>query len=142
MQIPSEADWRSEPWDLDIPYAYEHFFGKDLGESVSLFTEDSLTYQEDIMFMPAACFPFYLQAYIDYLTSEESKADSDGASCFFGIVEVRKNDILSGCHEELKERIRTLLVRLGDRQVWYDAEPEIYGDFKTKSKACLKLLEG
>ena len=124
MEIPSEADWRSEPWDLDIPYAYKHFFGKDVTESVSLFVDHALCYQEDIMFMPVACFYFYIHAYIDYLMSEQSEGDSDGASCFFGLVEVRKDDIRRG-PRHLRERIRELLQRLSDQQAWYDAEPHI-----------------
>lgn len=140
MQIPSEAEWRSEPWDLDIPYAYEHFFGKGREEAVSLFVDDSLYYQEDIMFMPVACFYFYVHAYIDYLMSEQSEGDSDGPSCFFSIVEVREHDILNGS-EELKQRVRTLLRRLGERQTWYDAEPDIYGDFQARAEAYLRLLE-
>ncbi len=140
MQIPSEADWRSEPWDLDIPYAYKHFFGKDRVQAAGLFVENALCYQEDVMFMPATCFYFYAHAYIDYLMSEQSEGDSDGASCFFGLVEVRADDILRG-PGELRERIRALLRRLGERQTWYDATPHIYGDFRRKAEACLKRIE-
>ena len=68
-EIPTEADWRSEPWDLDIPHAYQHFAGKSHEQAVELFQENAIYYQEDVMFMPRKCFPFYLRAYMEYLLS-------------------------------------------------------------------------
>lgn len=56
--IPTEADWRSEPWDLDVPHAYQHFVGKSHEQAVALFQENALLNQEDVMFMPRACFMF------------------------------------------------------------------------------------
>jgi hypothetical protein len=140
-RIPTEADWRSEPWDLDIPYAYRHFFGKTLAEAFDLFVENALCHQEDIMFMPLACFRYYVHAYIDYLLSDKSAGDSDGASCFFGIVECRKEDI-NGSGEGLRRRVRDVLLRLREEQQWFHAEPEIYGDFRVRGAEVLKLIEG
>jgi hypothetical protein len=59
MTIPAEVDWRSEPWGIDTPWAYKHFFGKNLAEAFDLFVENAMHYQEDIMFMPLACFKYY-----------------------------------------------------------------------------------
>ena len=42
------------------------------------------------MFMPLACFRYYIHAYLDYLLSDKSEGDSDGASCFFGLIEFRE----------------------------------------------------
>ncbi len=140
MNIPTNEDWRSEPSNLDAQCAYEHFFGKSLKESASLFVDNALYYQEDLMFMPVACFFFYAHAYIDYLVSDQSEGDADGASSLFGLVEVRKGDILRA-PPYLRERIRALLQRLANRQAWYDAEPQIYGDFKVKSEAYLSTIE-
>ena len=140
MVIPAEADWRSEPWDLDIPYAYEHFFGKSLVEAFDLFVENALRYQEDIMFMPLACFEYYIHAYMDYLLSDKSAGDSDGANCFFGIVECRSHDICGG-GDVLRRRVVEVLDRLRTRQPWYDATPEIYGDFAVMADEAMKLIE-
>jgi hypothetical protein len=114
MAIPTDDDWAHHPDDLDAACARRHFLGKSREQAVALFVENALNYQEDIMFMPVTCFYFYAHAYIDYLMSDRSEGDSDGASCFFGIVEVRKHELLRG-PPELRERIRTLLRRLGDR---------------------------
>ena len=137
--LPSETDWRREAWTLDIPYAYKHFLGKTREEAVQLFVENSLLYQEDIMFMPAACFRYYVHSYMDYLMSDQSAGDSDGASCFFGVVDVRHDDVRCA-DEHLKQTVRNVLARLASRQSWYDASPEIYGDFGVRADACLKLL--
>ncbi len=115
MNIPSETDWRSEPWCIDIPIAYEHFFGKSLDEAFALFVEKSICYQEDVMFMPKACFRFYLYAYMSYLLSPISSGDSDGASCFFELVEFRIDDILSS-DPVLGIRVSEVLNRLRDNQ--------------------------
>lgn len=141
MNIPTETDWRSEPWDLDIPYAYKHFFGKDLQEAFDLFVENSIYYQEDIMFMPLPCFRYYVLAYSNYLLSEQSKGDSDGASCFFGLVECRKDDIRSSS-EQLVAQIIMTLKNLRENQEWYDADEDIYGTFKARSETCLKQIQG
>lgn len=52
LSIPTEDDWRSEPWCLDIPIAYEHFSGKSLSEAVSMFDDNAICYQEDDVFRP------------------------------------------------------------------------------------------
>jgi len=140
MNIPTEADWRSEPWDLDSAYAYDHFFGKDLEEAFDVFVNNVLYYQEDLMFMPLSCFSYYVMAYSDYLLSEASKDDSDGANGFFGLVEIRNNDISQSGDAVIKQ-IRKTLTRLRDNQFWYDADEEIYGCFKTRGESCLKLIQ-
>jgi len=139
MKIPSESDWVHHPDDLDAAWAKGNFLGKTRQEAIAMFAENALLYQEDVMFMPAACFDFYVHAYIDYLMSDQSKGDSDGASCFFGVVEMRKEDILCGL-PTLRARVATLLRRLGERQTWYDAKPSIYGSFEQKSRACLRMI--
>ena len=137
--IPTEADWRSEVWDLDIPYAYEHFAGKSIDTAIALFREDALTYQEDLMFMPVVCFRFYVYAYIAYLLSDDSKGDSDGASCFFGLVDGRYKEI---CDSEttLVDTIANTLHHLETKQDWYDADVDIYGMFARRAHKSLKLI--
>lgn len=140
MNIPTETEWRTEPWDLDIPNAYKHFSGKSLEEAFELFVDNSLFYQEDIMFMPLPCFRFYVMAYANYLLSDQSKDDSDGASCFFGIVECRRDDIQSS-PEQLIAHIICTLEKLRENQEWFDAEEDIYGSFRARSETCLKQIK-
>jgi len=139
MKIPDESDWRSEPGCLDVKSAYGSFYGKDLAEAEALFVTNSLRYQEDIMFMPLACFRYYIWAYAHYLLSPSSINDSDGASCFFGLVDCRMQDILKSSHE-LQAKIKEVLLRLKEDQRTYDADPEIYGDFDTRARPLLDYL--
>jgi hypothetical protein len=140
IRVPTEADWRSEPWGIDTPWAYRHFFGKSSAEAFDLFVENALFYQEDIMFMPLACFNYYVHAYMDYLLSDKSAGDADGASCFFGIVEVRCHDICAG-GESLRRRVREVLDRLRNGERWYDAQPEIDGQFSARADEATRLIE-
>ena len=119
---------------------YKDFYGKGLSEAFEMFVENALNYQEDIMFMPLPCFQYYVHAYIDYLLSEKSKGDSDGASCFFGVVEIREADIRASS-DELRLRISDLLRHIGKKQDWYAALPEVYGDFAAKTNEALDLIE-
>lgn len=137
-RVPTEADWRSEPWDLDIPYAYRHFAGKTFEEAVALFRQNAICYQEDVMFMPRACLAYYAGAYVAYLLSEESKGDSDGASCFFGLAEVRADDIRAD--RQLARDFERCLKHLAERQAFYDADVSIYGDFTDRARKALDKL--
>ena len=138
--IPSESDWRSEPWGIDTPYAYNHFQGKSREDAVEFFVENAIYYQEDIMFMPEACFRYYIHSYMDYLFSGRSAGDSDAANCFFGIVEIRKDDI-ARADFDLRQRILDMLKRLASQQAWYEADIEIYGDFIERSAQCMQMID-
>ena len=138
--IPSEADWRSEPWDVDVPYAYDHFAHKSNEEAQHLFIGNALYYQEDLVFMPVACLKFYIHAYIDYLLSDASEDDSDGASCFFGLVESRCQDII-GFDGTTRSKVKAVIERLAKSQDWFGADEDIYGDFRGRAERSLNLLQ-
>ncbi|MCX6907435.1 MAG: hypothetical protein NTY01_05275 [Verrucomicrobia bacterium] len=74
---------------LDERSACEHFLGKTLEEAEALFRENSLYYQEDLMFMGASAFRFYVQAAINYIQSESAIGDGAIISCFASILEHR-----------------------------------------------------
>ncbi len=136
--IPTQADWESEVWDHDIRHAYQQFGGKSFEEAVELFEENAMFYQEDVCYMPRACFPFYARAFIAYLFSEASEGDSDSASSFFGLVTLRADDIiLAG---PLYPAVAKTLKHIAAGQDWYDSEREIYGDFADRAEEALARL--
>jgi hypothetical protein len=137
--IPSDDDWHSEPWDLDAAHAYGVFAGKTIEQAIALLKENCLYYSEDIMFMPAICLRYYINAYIAYLLSEESRAAADGANGFLGLVEHRLVDLRAG-EAPLIDAIEVTLRRLADRQDWYDAPAWIYGDFSSRSDELIRQL--
>lgn len=74
---------------LDERSACEHFFGKSLEEAEELFRENFLYYQEDLMFMGASAFRFYVRAAISYIQSEAATCDRDVINCFASILDHR-----------------------------------------------------
>jgi hypothetical protein len=135
---PSENDWRSEPWCLDAKAAYERFNGATLDEAFRMISEDALNRQEDLMFMPAICFRYYLPAYLSYLTSDAARGDSDGASCVFGLIDYRLDDL--SVDAVLLRTTAETIAYVGERQEWYDADAEIYGSFERKASRLLRKL--
>jgi len=128
MNIPTETDWGGAKLHGDEGYAFRHFAGKSLSEAQKLFEKDALTYQEDLTWMPMKPFKFYLRAFMDYLDSEESEGDSDGASCFISLISQKlgtESDYLT----ELWPRIEESLEAIKSKQDWYQADEDIYGDF-------------
>lgn len=140
MKIPDENDWRNDHGDLDVACAHKNFFGLSLDEAENRFRENALSYQEDVVFMPRACFVYYLHAYLNYLLSSDSRGDSDGASCFFGLVECRSHDFALLPADALA-KVHLVLDRLGTRQGYFDAEEYIYGSFATKADVARKQLD-
>ncbi|TWU40852.1 hypothetical protein [Novipirellula artificiosorum] len=135
---PSEDDWRSEPWCLDAKAAYARFSGATLADALRMIVEDAINREEDLMFMPAICFRYYLPAFLDYLASDAAKGDSDGASCVFGLIDHRLDD-LSTDPVLLRKAIETIEY-VGEHQEWYDADESIYGSFERKANRLLRKL--
>jgi hypothetical protein len=59
MSLPTAREINPIPEDLDGRCAERHFLGKTLDEAEALFRENSLCYQEDLMFMGVSAFRFY-----------------------------------------------------------------------------------
>jgi len=136
---PSEDDWRSEPWCLDAKAAYGRFNGATLDEAFGMISDDALNREEDLMFMPSICFRYYLPAYLSYLTSDAAKGDSDGASCVFGLIDHRIDDLSED--PVLLRRTAETIAYVGERQEWYDADAAIYGSFERKANRLLRKLK-
>ncbi len=135
---PSVDDWHSEPWCLDAKAAYERFNGASLDQAFALISDDALNREEDLMFMPAICFRYYLPAYLSYLVSDAAKGDSDGASCIFGLIDNRLDDL--SVDPALLRRTAETITYIGERQEWYDADEAIYGSFRHKAKLLIRKL--
>jgi len=137
--IPGDSDWHSEAWGLDEPYAYKNFYGKSLDEARRIFEHDCLGAQEDLSCMPFSVFKFYIWAIVQYLLSEKSKGDADGANGFLLLVKIRKDDIrkIGG---ELLENIIKVIKRIEHGQEWFDADKDINGDYKVQANAALAML--
>ena len=101
-----------------------------------MIAEVALNREEDLMFMPAICFRYYLPAYLAYLTSDKASGDSDGASCLFGLIDHRFDEL--SVDPSLLRQAAETIAYVGERQEWYDADAEIYGSFEQKANRLLR----
>lgn len=86
--LPSEKELNVYD-DLDGRKACEHFLGKRIEEAESLFRENLLYYQEDLMWMGPVAFRYYVQAAIQYLESDAAENDCGFVSAVAATLEFR-----------------------------------------------------
>jgi hypothetical protein len=67
MTLPTRQEINPLNDDLDGQAACEHFFGKSLDEAEAMFRERDLYYQEDLMWMGAPAFRYYVPAALQYV---------------------------------------------------------------------------
>ena len=130
MTLPTRQDIIVHD-SLDERLACEHFLGKSLTEAEALFRENSLYYQEDLMFMGASAFRFYVQAAISYIQSEQASGDSDIISCFASILEHRlefEAEELGAVAPQLVSLCRYIIEHY-DR---FTLTADIYGDLRPR----------
>ena len=120
--------------DLDGNCAERNFLGKSLREAELLFVENSLHYQEDLMFMGAAGFRFYVHAAINYIQSEAATGDSDMINCFASILEFRLEHEASEL-ATLASELSSACDRIVADYQRFDVIAEIYGDLQTRYEA-------
>src|SRR4051812_31482907 len=91
---PAEIDFRDpSSQHLDERHAVEMFLGKTPEQAEAMFRENFLYYQEDLTYMRAPAFRFYLLPAIKYLLSNDASGNADAASTFSYVLEARlEND--------------------------------------------------
>lgn len=108
--------------------AFEKFHGKTITEAVQLFEENSLYYQEDVMFMPSRVFGNYLFAYATYLLFDAAAGDLDGANCFIALIDF-KAQMQPAEIVPVWDEVSQILDRLASSQGFYGASPALYGSW-------------
>ncbi|WP_435006786.1 hypothetical protein P12x_004263 [Tundrisphaera lichenicola] len=131
MEIPTEADWQFHPDDLDAACAYKNFHGKSFDEAVRMFGDNTLSHQEDLMYMPAGVFGFYLKAYIAYFLSNPTEVGPDAPSGFVSLIRF-KAEHDSEMIRPLWSEIEPVLEYLAGHQDEFDANWEVYGCFRSE----------
>jgi hypothetical protein len=140
MALPTREDFNSHD-SRDERSACEHFLGKSLPEAEALFRENSLYYQEDLMFMGVSAFRFYVEAVISYIQSDAATGDSDIINCFAGILEHRlKYDAEELC--PVAGRLVTICGYIMKHYDRFDLTPEIYGDIQPRFHALQQAFLG
>lgn len=134
-RLPAEADFldpRSQ--DPDERHAVKMFLGKTPEQAEAMFRQNFLSYQEDLTYMRAPAFRFYVVPAIKYLLSEDANGDSDAASTFCYVLESRLADdpeALTPIAPIVLDAVRKI-IRDFDR---FDCPPDIYGDVPSRYRA-------
>ena len=139
MQIPTEHDWQNYI-TLDEIGAKERFFGKTLEEAEELFVDNALCYQEDIFWMHSIPFRYYVHAYMNYLLSNRSEGDTDGASCFLGLLEFRIENGGELDKDDLRaawSRIRVTIDHIRRNPDWFEWDEQFYGNLEGRTTRLL-----
>ena len=128
--IPTQADFKLAPQDLDGWHAWESFGGRTLDEAYAIFRENPVRYQEDLMWMAPKPFCFYLPIALRYLESEDARRDADIINCL-------ASDI--GFHFECGHDIaaafpciRSICDYVLSHYMKFDVNVAIYGDLRSK----------
>ena len=130
MNPPTRADWGDiDESDLDAQWAFKQFFQKPFAEAEEMFQANALYYQEDLQSMPYAAFNFYAPALAKYITSEQARGDSDGASSFLHMVVWMLKTARAMIAPEIELVLVAASQRIARDQQFYDADVDIYGRF-------------
>ena len=125
--IPNRRDWGSLD-DHDVNYAFALFGGKSLEEAMPCFIEHPIERAGELRVVPWEIFSYYIIYFVDFLTSDESKGESDCASCFLRLI-LEKARTEPQNFKELYARLKSAIDTVTGRQSFYRADPEIYGQF-------------
>jgi len=129
-EIPGEEEWAWHAYDMDAQYAYERLYGKSIVDVVALYSDNQ--YQasmDDYLFTPKAAFQYYIFAFAEYLKAPGAKDMSDAASVFLNVLLAREEaepGTVAAIYPELADAIDFVV----SHQAWYDADIDIYGDFR------------
>lgn len=134
-QIPTEEDWgdyhRGRIEDLDVAYAHDVFIGKSNTEMLREYKDHVLMRSEDLRWMPKKPFQYYIFGFRDYVMNGDFGfyESSDAASAFLGLILYKlkeQPDYILPVLEALFKDIEYI----ANNQAVYDADEDIYGNFK------------
>ncbi len=131
MRIPGSQDWAGYEADLDVTYAYNLMFGKSIDEVLPHFRRNPIERADELLFMPAPAFRYYVFAFVKYVMSADAAGDSDVASSFLSLIFARINrDPVSVL--EIMDDLTSCLDYIAENQLFFEASVDIYGDFQVR----------
>ena len=138
-QIPDETAWRGYEDDLDVRYMHGLFFGKSIDEVLHLFEGGrAIERSSEMLYAPRPIFQYYIQAFVKFLMSERAAGESDAASPFLHLLEGReKKD--PGSVSNIFASLSKCVDYVASNQVFFEAEEDIYGNFKAQADVIRKL---
>ena len=139
--MPDEAAWAGHEEDLDVRYAYRLYFGKTTDEVMYDFREHVIERALELRLAPRPVFQYYVFAFVDLFASPgESAEQADCASVFLEMLRDRERAD-PGSVAELYAELRPTVEHVANHQAIYDADLDIYGDFRDLATELAALCE-
>lgn len=140
-KIPSNSDWGNLS-GRDVFEAFEYFSGKSNDELQVEFKSNVIQRCSNLRWMPICPFSYYIFGLKQYIESgDNGLLDlSDAVSCFIELVEERA----VSNRDEMKvlyPRIKKFIDHIASNQDQYEADLDIYGDFKEVAIRVATLLD-
>lgn len=133
-KLPGPEEWAGYEADMDVTYAHKLMFGKTVAEIVQLFAGGrSIERSSELLYMPRRAFQYYVLGFVEYLASDEAREDSDGASTFLGLL-LHREEKDPGSVAQIWESLASTVEFVATRQTYFDADPNIYGDFSERAE--------
>jgi hypothetical protein len=145
LLIPTESDWGHFAGDLDVASAHERFGGTSREEASRRFGHgDIIGAVDELRWMPAVPFRFYLLALSDHLQSrdvlEEGRDPASAASSFLNLVEQKLTLVPEEIAPVLDE-VMSVVEYVASHQKRFRAPSKIYGNFGAKVRRLRVLAE-
>ncbi len=117
--------------------AYQHFGGKTIDEAEALFRENSLRYQEDLMWMGPRAFKFYLPAATRYLASDAGRGDSALVEYLLAGLRWRRDSEGAEALALANEEIRQLAEMVVEQHAKFEFDERTLGEVLAAYRAML-----
>jgi hypothetical protein len=140
--IPDEAAWAGYDEDLDVQYAHHLLAGKSIDEVKYQFRDTfSIERASELLYAPRPVFQYYVFAFVAIFGSPaESVGESDCASVFLHFLcDREKRD--PGSVADIWDELRGTVDHVANNQAFYDANLDIYGDFRDLAAELTALCE-
>jgi hypothetical protein len=146
--IPTKNDWGDiDRHDLDASYAYKRFFGKTLAQVLPYFEDAVLEAAEDLRYMPAIPFRYYIFAFKEFLLSEKAMSSegncievTGGADVFLNLIHDKLTNFPSHIVSVMFE-LMPVVEFIAMNQDLYGAPVSIYGSFPERLREIRQLYE-
>ena len=133
-RIPDESAWYGYEDDLDVKWMHDLFCGKSNAEVQTHFGGgSSIERADELLFAPRPVFQYYVHAFASFVMSDQAKGDPDSASPFLGLLESREERD-PGSVKTIFESLASCVDFIASNQTHFDADIDIYGDFKERAQ--------
>lgn len=129
---PTSQNWNVNINSLDESWAYNELNGLQEEKAIKIIDVNPSTYIEMLEYVPRVPFVFYLNILAEYLLTEQAKDNFGAASGFFDLL-LRKVRKTPSYFENIQEELSIVIDKVSLNQGFYDADIEIFGDFKIQA---------